>query len=49
MEPHLDFTVNPHTKTIIVDYVNLSEITVSYYPLDLEKLFSKSPFLSTNV
>ena len=47
MEPQLDIAVNPHTKTLTLDYVNLSEVVISYYPLDLEMLFSKSPFLST--
>jgi hypothetical protein len=48
-EPQLDFTVNPYTKTMIIEYVNLSEVTLSYYPLDLEILFSKLPFLDSKV
>jgi hypothetical protein len=49
MEPQLEFTVNPHTKTMTIEYVNLSVVTLSYYPLDLEILFSKLPFLDSKV
>ena len=49
MEPQLDFTVNPHNKTMTIEYMNLSEVTLSYYPLDLEILFSKLPFLDSKV
>jgi hypothetical protein len=49
MEPQLDFSVNPHAKTMTIEYVNLSEVTLSYYPLDLEILFSKLPFLDSKV
>lgn len=43
-EPTLDFTVE--SKEVKLAYHNLKEVTVNYYPMDLEFLFSAAPFVS---
>ena len=43
----MDFTVDTQTKSILIDYINVSNVTVSYYLIDLEILFSKTPFISS--
>jgi hypothetical protein len=45
-EPTLDFKVE--NKEVKLTYKNVKEITVNYYPMDLEFLFSSSPFASQN-
>jgi hypothetical protein len=47
MEPQMDFTVDNLTKSIIIDYVNVDKVRVNYYLIDLEILFSKTPFISS--
>ncbi len=42
-EPTLDFTVE--NKEVKLAYHNLKEVTVNYYPMDLEFLFSTAPFV----
>jgi len=32
--------------SIVIDYVNISKAKVSYYVIELETLFSKSPFMT---
>eukprot|EP01022_Parablepharisma_sp_SALTPOND_P023502 TRINITY_DN4_c0_g1_i6.p1 TRINITY_DN4_c0_g1~~TRINITY_DN4_c0_g1_i6.p1 ORF type:complete len:2304 (-),score=338.43 TRINITY_DN4_c0_g1_i6:3914-10825(-) len=35
-------------KDVVVDYNNITEVTVKYYIIDLEILFSRTPFLTQN-
>jgi len=44
IEPQMDFSIEQ--KMLALDYVNIDQVKVSYYIIDLETLFSKSPFLS---
>lgn len=44
MEPQMDFTIEH--KTIHIDYVNIDNVKINYYIIDLEVLFSKTPFLT---
>jgi hypothetical protein len=48
-EPMIDLEVNSSTKTISISYLNVTNVKISYYPIDLEILFSKSPFLTTDL
>ena len=48
-EPMIDLEVNSLAKTISISYLNVSNAKISYYPIDLEILFSKSPFLTTDL
>ena len=48
-EPMIDLEVNSSTKTISISYLNVTNAKISYYPIDLEILFSKSPFLTTDL
>lgn len=48
MEPQMDFTVDNNTKAIIIDYINVAKIRVNYYLIDLEILFSKTPFITSD-
>ncbi len=45
----IDLEVNSLAKTISISYLNVSNAKISYYPIDLEILFSKSPFLTTDL
>jgi hypothetical protein len=45
-EPSIDFTVE--NKEVKLAWKNLTEVTVSYYPMDLEFLFSTAPFVSSD-
>ena len=47
MEPQMDFTVDNQTKAIHIDYINIEKVRVNYYLIDLEILFSKTPFISS--
>ncbi len=47
-EPVVDLEVNNIAKTLLISYFNVSQVEISYFPIDLEILFSKSPFLSTD-
>ena len=38
--------VKIENKTVSLNYRNLSEVTVNYYPMDLEFLFSANPFVT---
>jgi len=42
----MDFTIEE--TTIHIDYVNIDKIKVNYYMIDLEILFSKTPFLTSD-
>ncbi len=42
-QPSLDFDVQ--AKTVSLKYQNLSQVTVNYYLMDLELLFSRNPFV----
>jgi hypothetical protein len=42
-EPTLELTVE--NRRILIRHRNLTEITVSYYPMDVEMLFSRAPFV----
>jgi len=44
----IDFEVNYTKKSLQISYLNVSQVTISYYQIDLEILFSKSPFLETD-
>jgi hypothetical protein len=48
MEPQMDFTIDNQTKTIIIDYVNVQKVKINYYLIDLEIMFSKTPFISSD-
>lgn len=48
MEPQMDFTVDTSSKAIIIDYINVEKVKVNYYLIDLEILFSKTPFISSD-
>ena len=39
------FAVKVEGKAVLLDYRNLTEVTVNYYPMDLEFLFSANPFV----
>jgi hypothetical protein len=41
-EPTLELTVE--NRRILIRHRNLSEITINYYPMDVELLFSRAPF-----
>lgn len=45
-EPSFDFKVE--SQAITIDYQNLSEVTVNYYLMDLELLFSRNPFVQAS-
>eukprot|EP00830_Metopus_es_P002375 TRINITY_DN1213_c0_g1_i6.p1 TRINITY_DN1213_c0_g1~~TRINITY_DN1213_c0_g1_i6.p1 ORF type:complete len:2229 (-),score=458.73 TRINITY_DN1213_c0_g1_i6:107-6793(-) len=45
-EPQLSITLEG--KEVVVDYNSLTEATVKYYVIDLEILFSRTPFLAQN-
>jgi hypothetical protein len=47
MEPQMDFTVDTQTKSIHLDYINVERVKVNFYLIDLEILFSKTPFISS--
>ncbi|MES2708459.1 MAG: hypothetical protein V4726_17840 [Verrucomicrobiota bacterium] len=40
------FALKVENKAVTLDYRNVSEVTVNYYPMDLEFLFSANPFVS---
>ncbi len=40
------FALKVEGKAVTLDYRNLTEVTVNYYPMDLEFLFSANPFVS---
>lgn len=42
-EPQL--AIKTEAKSVILEYRNLEEVTVNYYPMDLEFLFSANPFV----
>lgn len=48
MEPQMDFTIDNQTKTIIIDYINVEKVKINYYLIDLEIMFSKTPFISSD-
>lgn len=41
----MDYTIE--NKTINIDYLNIDLVIIKYYIIDLELLFSKSPFLNS--
>ena len=43
-EPAMNVRIE--NKTVALNYRNLSEVTVNYYPMDLEFLFSANPFVT---
>jgi hypothetical protein len=49
IEPMIDLEVNSSAKIISISYLNVTNVKISYYPIDLEILFSKSPFLTTDL
>jgi hypothetical protein len=42
-EPAIDFKVE--ARKIVFDYQNLEDCTVHFYPMDIELLFSRNPFI----
>jgi len=44
----MDFIVDTSTKSLIIDYINISKVKINYYLIDLEILFSKTPFISSD-
>ncbi len=45
-EPNLNFKVE--NQAVKLDYRNLKEVTVNYYEMDLEFLFSSNPFVTSD-
>jgi hypothetical protein len=45
-EKEPSMSLNVENQAVVLKYRNLEEVTVSYYPIDLEFLFSSSPFVS---
>jgi hypothetical protein len=43
--PSISFSVNPQTNKVVLYHSNLSSVTVNYYKMDIELLFSTSPFV----
>eukprot|EP00347_Sterkiella_histriomuscorum_P021579 403333486 len=46
VEPQLDFVIE--NKVLQIDYNNIENIRINYYQIDLEILFSKTPFLNSD-
>ena len=46
LEPTLNFTLEG--KDLVVEYTNITEVTLKYYIIDPEILFSRAPFLMQN-
>lgn len=44
-ESQLDFIIED--KALNIDYQNVENVTINYYMIDLEILFSKTPFLNS--
>ena len=44
----MDFVVDTQTKSLVIDYINISKVKINYYLIDLEILFSKTPFISSD-
>jgi len=47
LEPDLDFEIDG--KHILINYENLKECFIRYYKMDIELLFSSSPFVQQNL
>jgi len=47
LEPYLDFDIEG--KHIVINYENIKECSVRYYKMDIELLFSSSPFVQQNL
>ncbi len=45
-EPFLDFKIE--NRTINISYKNIEKCRINYYPMDIELLFSKNPFMKQN-
>jgi hypothetical protein len=45
-EPQMELSVSSSERCLRIDYVNVASVRVAYYPIDMEVLFSKSPFMS---
>ena len=43
----MDFSIDTQNKTVHIDYINVAKVRVNYYLIDLEILFSKTPFISS--
>jgi hypothetical protein len=48
-EPSLEFNVNASENTITLHYNAITTATVSYFKMDIELLFSSSPFVQQNL
>lgn len=46
-EPSFDFSVE--NKQISISYHNLEEVTISYFIMDIEFMFSSNPFVTSNI
>ncbi len=44
----MDFTIDSQSKSILIDYINVGKIKINYFLIDLEILFSKTPFISSD-
>ena len=44
LSKQLDFNIEG--DSICIDYVNISKVKISYYVIELETLFSKTPFMT---
>ncbi|GAM26003.1 hypothetical protein SAMD00019534_091780 [Acytostelium subglobosum LB1] len=43
-EPSFDVSLEPN-RTIAINYTNLTDVTINYYIMDIELLFSSNPFV----
>ena len=48
IQTEVQLTIALDGKEVVVDYNSITEITVKYYTIDLEILFSRTPFLTQN-
>ena len=42
----MDFVIED--ASLMIDYVNVERVKINYYMIDLEILFSKTPFISSD-
>lgn len=47
-EPTFDATINEGARTVVVTYNRLSEVKINFYKMDIELMFSTSPFIDTS-
>jgi len=45
-EPQLSFTIK--NKACEIEHLNIDSVTIKYYLIDIEVLFSRNPFVESN-